>query len=118
MKTQKIVFWVVTGLLSAMMLMSAGMYFFNTDEVYTIFESLGFPTFVVYPLAVAKILGVVAILTRKSRSLTEWAYAGFFFDFILAAAAHLNASDGEHIGAFVALVLLAVSYFLQKKVFR
>ena len=118
MKTQKIVFWVSTGLLSAMMLMSAGMYLFNTDEVSAIFKTLGFPTFIIYPLAVAKILGVVAILTRKSKELAEWAYAGFFFDFVLAAAAHINVGDGEQIGAFIALVLLGVSYFFQKKVFK
>ena len=118
MKTQKIIFWVATGLLSALVLGSSGMYLFNTEEVKSIFTALGFPTFIVYPLAIAKILGVVAIVTRKSRTLVEWAYAGLFFDFVLAAAAHINVNDGEHMGAFIALVLWAISYFLQRKVFK
>ena len=37
MKTNKIVYWIATGLLSAMALMSAGMYFFNNAEITLIF---------------------------------------------------------------------------------
>lgn len=112
MKTNKIIFWVATGLLSAMMLMSSiYMYIINHDTMAVVaFENLGFPTWIIYPLAIAKILGVIAITTRKSEKLKEWAYAGFFFDFVLAAAAHLAVQDGEHWAAVVALVLLIVSY--------
>jgi len=114
-KTTKIIFWIATGLLSAMMLMSAGMYFFNYEEIEKVFTGLGHPTHIIYPLAIAKILAVVAILTRKNTTLTEWAYAGLFFDFVLALMAHLNAGDGEFGGAAVALVLLFTSYFTGRK---
>ncbi|MCT4646023.1 MAG: DoxX family protein [Carboxylicivirga sp.] len=114
-KRDKIIYWIATGLLSAMMLMSAGMYIFNNDTVTTVFTKLGFPTFIIYPLAVAKILGVIAILSNFSRKLTEWAYAGFFFDFVLAAAAHIAIKDGEEMGASVALALLFVSYIFGRK---
>jgi len=116
MKTNKIIYWVSTGLLSAMMLMSAGMYLFNTEEIQEIFLSLGFPVFVVIPLAIAKILGVIAILTRRSKAIIEWAYAGFFFDFVLAFFAHQNVNDGEHIGAVIALALLSVSYIFGRRI--
>ncbi|MEO9965157.1 MAG: DoxX family protein [Reichenbachiella sp.] len=112
----KIIYWVATGLLSVMMLMSAGMYFINTEEIKGIFEGFNYPTYIVIPLAVAKILGIVAILTRRSSRILEWAYAGFFFDFILAFAAHWEAQDGEHFGAVIALVLLIVSYIFGKKI--
>ena len=111
----KIIYFVATGLLTALMLMSAGMYFFNYDMVSATFTKLGFPTYIVYPLAVAKILGLIAIWTRKSMMLKEWAYAGFFFDFLLAFAAHLIIGDGEYAGAIVATVLLFTSYFFGKK---
>lgn len=114
-KTTKIIFWIATGLLSAMMLMSAGMYFFNYEEVAKVFDTVGHPRHVIYPLAVAKILAVVAITTRKNAALTEWAYAGLFFNFVLALMAHLNANDGEFGGALVALVLLFTSYFMGKR---
>ena len=100
------------------MLMSASMYIFNYEEVSKTFEGLGYPAFVIYPLAVAKILGLVAIWTRRSRTLLEWAYAGFFFDALLAAQAHIVAEDGEFIGAIVATVLVLVSYWSQSKVFE
>lgn len=116
MKTNKIIYWTSTGLLSTMMLMSTGMYFFKTEEIQEVFLKLGYPDFIVIPLAVAKILGVIAIITRRSKTLLEWTYAGFFFDFVLASSAHLMIQDGEHVPAMVAMVLLLVSYFSGKRI--
>lgn len=117
MKTQKIVYWVITGLFAAMMLMSAGMYVFNHTQVGAEFAKLGYPLYVIYPLALAKVLGVVAILSKISPRLKEWAYAGFFFDFVLAGAAHTVAKDGESGGALIALILLFASYYFERRVF-
>ena len=114
-KTTKIIFWIATGLLSALMLVSAGMYFFNHEEIVKSFDALGHPRHVIYPLAVAKILAIVTILTRKNATLTEWAYAGLCFNFVLALMAHLAAQDGEFGGALVALILLFTSYFFGKR---
>ena len=113
----KIIYWASTGLISAMMLLSAGMYFFNNEMVTETFVRLGYPTFIIYPLAIAKILAIVAILTKKSDVLKEWAYAGLFFDFMLAASSHIMVNDGEHAGALVAIVLLLTSYFFDRKLF-
>lgn len=113
----KIIYWIATGLLSTLMLMSASMYFFKYEMVSQTFLNLGFPVYIIYPLAIAKLLGVIAILTKKSKTLKEWAYAGFFFDFLLALSAHWVINDGEFVPAFVAIVLLIVSYRYDKKVF-
>lgn len=115
MKRDKIIYWVATGLLSAMMLLSASMYLFNNAEVASVFSRLGYPTYIIYPLALAKVLGIIAILTNKSAVLREWAYAGFFYDFVLAFFAHQQVGDGESAGSAVALVLLLVSYNFRKK---
>ncbi|MFK7951109.1 MAG: DoxX family protein [Saprospiraceae bacterium] len=115
MKNIKRVYWASTGLLTALMLMSAGMYFFNNEMVSETFTKLGFPTYIIYPLAVAKILGLIAIWTEKSKALKEWAYAGFFFDFVLATSAHIAINDGEFAPALVAIILLFISYFTWKK---
>lgn len=112
-RTKKIIYYVTTGLITALMLMSAGMYFFNNEMVAETFTKLGYPTYLIYPLASAKILGLIAIWTKKSNTLKEWAYAGFFFDFVLAFVAHLQAQDGEYLPALVAIVLLLVSYILE-----
>lgn len=116
-KRNKIIYWATTGLLTVLMLMSAGMYFMNYEMVSATFLKLGFPTFVIYPLAVAKLLGLIAILSKKSQLLKEWAYAGFFFDFVLAFFAHIIAQDGEFAPALVAIILLVVSRIYDGKVF-
>ncbi len=114
-KRNKIIYLVSTGLLTALMLMSAGMYFFNNEMVAATFTNLGFPTYIIYPLATAKLLGLVAIWTKKHATLTEWAYAGFFFNFVLATSAHVSANDGEYQAAVVAIILVLVSYIFSKK---
>ena len=116
MKATKIIYWASTGLLTALMLMSVGMYFFNHGEVSETFIKLGFPVFIIYPLAIAKLLGLVAVWTRKSKALVEWAYAGFTFNFLLAFSAHFAIQDNECAPALMALVLLLASYFTGKKV--
>ncbi len=110
-------YWVITGLFSAMMLMSAVMYVTQYSMVSETFTRLGYPVYIIYPLALAKLLGVIAILTKKSPLLKEWAYAGFFFDFILAGTGHIMAGDGEEIGAFMAMILMLGSYVLDRKVY-
>ncbi|MEM9685370.1 MAG: DoxX family protein [Bacteroidota bacterium] len=116
-KRNKIIYWIATSLFAAMMLMSASMYFFNYKMISQVFIALGYPTYIIYPLAIAKILGITAILTRKSKLLKEWAYAGFFFDFVLALAAHLHIKDGDFGASVLAIVLLLISYSFDRKVF-
>lgn len=117
MKRDRIIYWIATGLLSLLMLMSAGMYFFNTPSIRDAFSQLGYPSYLVYPLAIAKVLAIIAILTNFSRSLKQWAYAGLAFDFILALTAHLVAKDGGHISALIALTLLTISVYYDQKLY-
>ena len=114
-KRNRIIYLASTALLTLMMIGSAGMYIFNYEMVSEVFAKLGFPSYIIYPLAIAKILGLIAIWTKKSEMLKEWAYAGFFFDFILATFAHIMINDGEYAAALAALILLLVSYFWEKK---
>ncbi len=113
MRKNKIIYWTSTGLLTALMLMSVGMYIFNHVEISNTFSRLGYPSYIIYPLAIAKILGLTAIWTNKSKTLKEWAYAGFFFDFVLAFFAHLMVGESIVI-ALIALLLLGISYFNSK----
>ncbi|MEL6189565.1 MAG: DoxX family protein, partial [Myxococcota bacterium] len=85
------------------------------DQIAEAFTALGYPTYLIYPLAIAKVLGLVAIWTRRSEELRGLAYAGFFYDFVLALAAHLAVGDGQFGPAAVALALLAVSYVSSRR---
>jgi hypothetical protein len=116
MKTNKIVFYVSTGLLTALMFLSISMYVFNHEEMVKGFTGFGYPTYIIYPLALAKTLGLVALWFFQKKRIVEWAYAGFFFNFVLAFFAHYMIGDGEQMGALMALILLAVSYIFSKKV--
>ena len=97
------------------MLGSVVLYLFMHEEAAATFSRLGFPIFIIYPLAIAKLLGLFAIWNPNFNSLKEWAYAGFFFNFILATTAHFVVPDGEQVIAIVAIILLLVSYFSAKK---
>lgn len=114
----KIAYWIVTGLFCLMMLAGAAMEIFSFHQSVKFLYQLGFPDFIAYVLPVTKILGVIAIATRKFKALTEWAYAGFFFDFVLAALAHYFSGVPSPIAAIVALVFLMTSYALGKKVYE
>ncbi|WP_460219077.1 DoxX family protein [Psychroserpens sp. MEBiC05023] len=115
MKRDKIIFYVATGLLTLFMLFSVSMYFFKHEDVAKMFTSFGYPTYIIYPYAIAKLLGLVALWTPKFNALKEWAYSGFFFAFILAFFAHYMIGDGEQGGAVIALVLLITSYIFYKR---
>jgi hypothetical protein len=116
MKTKKIVYWVATGLLSAILLMSSGMYVFQNEMIQQLFTGFGYPTYLIYPLVALKISAVIVLLTQKNSRIKEWAYAGLFFDFVLAFFAHIMVGDGAQMGALMAIVLLVLSYVYDKKI--
>ena len=116
MKRNKIIYFVSTGLLSLLLLFSAGMYLFNNAEVAEMFTGFGYPTYIIYPYAIAKLLAVFALWYPNLKNLKEWAYAGMFFAFILAFFAHFMIGDGEQMGALIAIILLVVSYVFNKKI--
>ena len=115
MKKDKIIFYVATGLLTALMIFSVQMYFFKHESVAQMFTNFGYPTYIIYPYAIAKLLGLFAIWNPNFKVIKEWAYSGFFFAFILAFFAHYMIGDGEQMGALIALILLIVSYIFNKK---
>lgn len=76
--------------------------------------SLGYPSYFMTILGVAKLLGVLALLVPQAPRLKEWAYAGFTFTFIGAFFSHL--ASGQHKEAVMplaALVIMAISYLLR-----
>ncbi len=116
MKRDKIIFYIATGLLTALMLFSVSMYFFKHEDVAAMFTGFGYPTYIIYPYAVLKLLGLFALWNPNFKAIKEWAYSGFFFAFILAFFAHYMIGDGEQMGALIAFVLLIVSYIFNKRI--
>jgi len=114
----KIGYLVSTGLLTALLCFSVGNYIFNHEFVSEVFTKFGYPAYIIYPLAAAKLLGLIAIWSRKSNFLLNLAYAGFFFNFILAFFAHVMVGDMEFPGAIMAMIFLITSYVTQKAIYE
>ena len=117
MKKETIIYWVTTGLVSAMMLFGAYNYFTSPD-MKAAFGHLGFPDYFRVELGVAKILGVAALLLPMvPATVKNFAYAGFAI--ILASASYAHFSSGDPMSVvitpLVLLGLLAVSYTYSTK---
>lgn len=117
MKKDKIIYWISTGLLCLLFFAGAMMYIFNYPRAEMFFNSLGFPTWIIYPLAFLKIAGAITVITKWNLFLKELAYAGFLFDAVLALAAHIMVLDGEYAPAIIALTLTVASWIYDRKVY-
>ena len=114
-KRDTIIYYVATVLFSLMLFAGAIAYFVQYEMAEEMFISLGVPTAIIYPLAIAKILGVIALLFIKNDTIKKLAYLGFTLDLVMAIGAHMNAGDGEAFGPAIPLVLLAISYWFYRK---
>ena len=113
MKKLKITYWTTTIIVSLMMLMSAFAYI-TSEQVKAGFVHLGFPGYFRVELAIAKLLGVMALLLPAVKGrVKEWAYFGFFITFVSALIAHIASGDpaGKWSMVLVMLALLLTSYF-------
>ena len=117
-KTIKIIYWMVTILFSLFMLYSGIVEVMQNEQAKEVMKHLGYPIYVNTIIGVAKILGALAILQWKFRTLKEWAYAGFTIDFIGAGASLYFAGDGilMVLSTTIFLAVMFLSYFLWKKV--
>ena len=115
-KNIKLIYWIVTILFALFMAFSGISELMQTEQSKQLFINLGYPLYLNLILGVAKLLGVIAILQTKFRTIKEWAYAGFTFDLVGASASFALNGDGI-VAAFFPLIALAVmfvSYFLWK----
>ena len=114
MKRDKIIYWITTGIVAAMMFLSAYMYLTQNPELVKNFQSIGFPLFFVTILGVAKLLGAIVLVAPVGRTLKEWAYAGFIFIFIGATWTHIVTSTPFFMPVIL-LAILSVSYLFWTK---
>lgn len=117
MKKEKIIYWGTTGLFLLMMLNSAFQYFTSAD-MKAAFVHLGFPDYFRVELAVAKFIGILAILIPVvPKNLKQFAYAGFFITIISAVIGHASKGDPalNIMIPAVSGVILLVSYIYFEK---
>ena len=122
-------YYITTILVSLMTIGGATQYLMMEERIVVAFSNemtgghnaLGFPSWLIIPMGILKVAGVLALwLPMIPKLLREWAYAGLFFNFLLAIGAHLfnpiNPNDQDWYGGFIALVLISLSrFFLFRK---
>jgi hypothetical protein len=104
--------WTVTGLMAALLLLSAVPDVLRIPGALAVFEHLGYPPYLLVFLGTAKILGVLAVLVPGFPRIKEWAFAGLTFDVTGALYSHLSVGDPPSVWtpAVMALTLVAGSY--------
>lgn len=116
-KTIKSLYWIATIFIALLMLLDGYGGVSQQLAGQEVMKHLGYPMYVLIIFGIAKIMGAIAIVQTKYRTLKEWAYAGFAFNFIGASASRAFAGDGpgEIIFPLIALAILLIPYFLWKK---
>ena len=67
----------------------------RVPHVRTVFERLGYPSYLLVILGVWKLLGAVALAIPRFPRLKEWAYAGVIFNLTGALVSHVVSRDIE-----------------------
>jgi len=116
-KKIKITYWIATSLFCLFFLMDGVMGLMKIEEGQEIMRHLGYPIYLMTILGTAKVLGSIAIIQNKFKLIKEWAYAGFTFHFIGAAASRYFGGDGFIliVSPFIFMAVMLISYFLWKK---
>ncbi|WP_197076627.1 DoxX family protein [Hymenobacter terrenus] len=114
----KLLYGISISLFSAIFVFSALLTIIDVQGSYAEFQRLSFPTWLTYPTGIAKLLGVLAILKSKSRSLKDLAFAGFLYDLLLALGAHIAVWDILVLGPVISLVVWAFAFITDRQYYE
>ncbi len=117
MKKTKTFYWIVTIIFAGFMIFSAVPDIMMVPDAKKIFESLGYPKYLIPFLGIAKLIGAIAVLIPGFNRIKEWAYAGLFFDLIGAtySGLALGGFQPEILFMILPIGFLFLSYFLWHK---
>ena len=110
-KVTRIVYWIVTGLVSVLFFFSAFMALQNSPEYQEGIRAMGYPDYFAGIHGTLKLLGAIALLVPRRFYLKHWAYAGLMVTLLFAGVAHVQVGE-PFVVHIIASVLLLVSYYL------
>lgn len=115
MKARQIGYWLSTGLFATAMVGGGLAYLIRLEVLKESMAQLGYPEYLLTILGVAKLLGGVALLMPRTPLLKEWAYAGFTFNILGAAASHALNGDPVHelVAPLIVFATGVASYLLR-----
>ncbi len=114
-KLDKLLYWISTGLVLALMAWSAVTYVVMHDFMAGYFTKMGYPTYIIYPLAGLKLVAIIVVLTNRYNDLKNMVYAAYYINMALATAAHLSIGDTPY-HAYIGLIAVPVSYIYSNRV--
>ena len=116
-KSIKITYWVLNILFCLFHIMDAIGGLSKAKAGVDAMNAMGYPLYLMPFLSVLKLLGVIALLQDKFKTIKEWAFAGFSFTLIGATISHIAIND---IPLFIIMpivflgILFALYYFWRK----
>lgn len=113
--SDRIVYWVTTGLFSLVLVVGGAANVLGFEEQAQSMRNLGYPAYLMLFLGPAKLFAVGAVLAPGLPLLKEWAYAGLCFLLMGAAYSHIRAGDPTEMITLPIFVWAAgaCSYFLR-----
>lgn len=120
MKRDKIIFWTATIIIALWeAVMPISTWLFAPEYMTFGTRALLYPDYFGYAVAIAKVLGVIAIVYPKTPALLkEWAYAGLTYTLVFAFISHacVDKNVGYMLMPLAFLAILAVSYIYNRKI--
>ncbi len=110
-------YWIATGLFLALFIGSVILGLADINESYKEFVHLEFPAWSFIALTVAKVLGLVAIVTNRSQTLKDFAFAGFLYDLLLALGGHIAHQEIKALLAGFGLIVWVFAFVMDRRFF-
>ena len=117
--TTKAIYWTGAALTSLWFGASGFFELTRNPLVWEITQQLGYPAHFIYILGIAKVAGVIVLLTPgRLLRLKEWVFAGIFFDIIFAFGSKLSVLGfAATADAIVAFIMVSVTYTMFRKLY-
>jgi hypothetical protein len=111
-------YWVAIGLFSAVFLGSATFGLLDLNGSKTEWLHLGYPWWTFFALTAGKVVGVATIASnRLPRIVKDFAFAGFFYELLLAGGAHLSIPEVKVLLAVAGLAVWAFAFIMDSRRF-
>lgn len=118
MNTKKIslgLYWLATAYVLFLLSFSVWAYHVRHESIAAYFSAIGYPSYLVYPLAYLKLLTIFIIVSHRYNDLRDMAYAAYFINMIMALVGHFVYGD-SFLHAALGASCLVTSYLLGNKV--
>jgi len=119
LKTTKTIYWIGVAMTSLWFSASGLGELTHNDVIWDITLKLGYPPHFINILGVAKLTGVVVLLTpNRLLRLKEWVFAGIYFDILFAFLSKIAVLGfPATVDAIIAFVMVSVTYLMYRKLY-